>query len=67
VLALADGGALLATNHVPEVDEAAWHDALRRCADKAGRPLASLESVPVDDDFPSFDGRPPLKVALARL
>jgi 23S rRNA (cytosine1962-C5)-methyltransferase len=52
---------------VPEVDEAAWHDALRRCADKAGRPLASLESVPVDDDFPSFDGRPPLKVALARL
>jgi 23S rRNA (cytosine1962-C5)-methyltransferase len=66
LLALADGGAVLATNHVPTVDEAAWHDALRRCAEKAGRPLRALERVPVDADFPSFDGRPPLKLALAQ-
>lgn len=67
LLALADGGAALATNHVPTVDEAAWHEALRRCAEKAGRPLRALERVPVDDDFPSFDGKPPLKLALARI
>lgn len=65
LLALAEGGAVLATNHVPEVDEAEWHRALRRSADKAGRPLRSLVAIPVDADFPSFDGRPPLKVALA--
>ena len=65
LLALADGGAALATNHVPEVDEAEWHRALRRSAEKAGRPLRSLDGVPVDPDFPSFDGRPPLKIALA--
>ncbi|MND05892.1 hypothetical protein D3C83_269410 [compost metagenome] len=67
MLALADGGAVLATNHVAEVDETAWHATLRRCADKAGRPLQSLESIPVDADFPSFDGRPPLKIVLAQV
>ena len=67
LLALADGGAVLATNHVPTVDEAEWHDALRRCAEKAGRPLRALDRVPVDGDFPSFDGKPPLKLALARI
>lgn len=65
LLALADGGALLATNHVPTVDAASWHAALRRTAEKAGRPLRSLEPLPVDEDFPSFDGAPPLKVVLA--
>jgi 23S rRNA (cytosine1962-C5)-methyltransferase len=67
LLALADGGAIVATNHVPEVRAEDWHDALRRCAAKAGRPLRSFEPLPVDDDFPSFDGRPPLKVVVARL
>lgn len=67
LLTLADGGAVLATNHVPAVEEAGWHDALRRCADKAGRPLRFLQPIPVDPDFPSFDGRPPLKVVLARI
>jgi len=67
LLTLAEGGAVLATNHVPQVDAAAWHEALRRCAEKAGRPLRSLEAIAVDDDFPSFDGRPPLKLVLARI
>jgi len=67
LLALAPGGAMLATNHVPEVAAADWHELLRRCAAKAGRPLRELEPIPVDGDFPSFDGRPPLKVALCRV
>lgn len=67
LLSLADGGAVLATNHVPSVDEGEWHAALRRCADKAGRPLRDLQPIAVDGDFPSFDGRPPLKVVLAHV
>lgn len=67
LLALADGGTVLATNHVPAVDEAAWHAALRRCAEKAGRPLRELQPIAIDADFPSFDGKPPLKVVLARI
>jgi 23S rRNA (cytosine1962-C5)-methyltransferase len=67
LLSLADGGAALVTNHVPTVAEADWHAMLRRCAEKAGRPLRSLEPIAVDADFPSFDGRPPLKLALCRV
>ena len=67
LLALSPGGAIVATNHVPGVPASDWHDALRRCALKAGRPLRDLEPVPVDADFPSFDGAPPLKVVIARI
>lgn len=67
LLALNDGGAIVATNHVPGVTVGEWHDLLLGCAAKAGRPLRSLEPVPVDGDFPSFDGNPPLKVVLARI
>jgi 23S rRNA (cytosine1962-C5)-methyltransferase len=67
LLALAEGGEIVATNHVPTVDEAAWHDALRRCAVKAGRPLRTLEPIAIDADFPSFDGKPPLKVVRAQV
>lgn len=67
LLAAAPGGAIVATNHVPSVAAADWHEVLRRCAAKAGRPLRSLEPIAVDDDFPSFDGAPPLKVVVARL
>jgi 23S rRNA (cytosine1962-C5)-methyltransferase len=65
LLALAPGGAILATNHVPTVTAADWHDVLRRCADKAGRPLRALQPIEVDADFPSFDRNPPLKMVLA--
>ena len=67
VLTLADGGVVIATNHVPEVAAADWCDGLRRCAQKAGRPLRDLELLPPDADFPAFDGRPPLKVAVCRV
>ena len=67
VLALAPGGVVLATNHVPTIAADLWHTQLRRCAEKAGRPLASLEPIAVDADFPSFDGQPPLKLALCRV
>ncbi len=67
LLALAEGGTIVATNHVPTVTTEVWHEALKRCALKAGRPLRDLEPIAVDADFPSFDGQPPLKIAAARL
>jgi 23S rRNA (cytosine1962-C5)-methyltransferase len=67
LLATAPGGTVLATNHVPEVEREAWLATLERAAAKAGRPLAALETLAPEEDFPSPDGRPPLKIALATI
>ena len=67
LLATAPGGALLATNHVPDVDLADWCATLERTAAKAGRPLASIDVIVPEADFPSPDGRHPLKIAWARV
>ncbi len=61
------GGRILATNHVASVDLETWIDQLRRCANKAGRPLRSVEILPPEEDFPSFDGKPPLKIAVCEV
>jgi 23S rRNA (cytosine1962-C5)-methyltransferase len=63
VLATAPGGTVVATNHVASVDRDAWLHTLERCAAKAGRPLAGIEVLAPEDDLPSPDGRPPLKIA----
>jgi len=53
LLALAPGGALLATNHAASVELAEWLLLLERCAAKAGRPLAcSPEVIEPELDFP---------------
>lgn len=64
---VADGGLLYCTNNVARVDETDWHEVLRRCADKHGRPITALDVVRPDEDFPSRDGQPPLKVARLQL
>ena len=63
-LSVAEGGYLLATNNVASVDLDTWLAQLRRCADKAGRPIRSIDVITPDADFPSPDGRPPLKLAV---
>lgn len=65
-LSLAEGGALLATNHAPEVALDDWLAGCRRCAEKAGRPVKHIDVIDAPDDFPSFDGAPPLKMAVLR-
>ena len=65
LLATAEGGKLLATNHVSTVEIEGWLESLDRCATKAGRPLAGLEVLAPEEDFPSPDGRHPLKMAIA--
>lgn len=64
LLATKPGGRVLATNHVASVPLDSWLDVLRRCAEKAGRPLRGIRTLEPDADFPSFDGRPPLKIAV---
>lgn len=67
LLCVEPGGTLVCTNNVADVDRDAWQDQLQRSAAKAGRPLRDLEWLPPEADFPSPDGRPPLKVALLRV
>lgn len=67
LLAAKPGGRVIATNHVASVSWEEWAGTLRRCAEKAGRPLRGLEKLSPDDDFPSFDGRPPLKTAVCEV
>lgn len=67
VLTLADGGAVIATNHVPDVTDQDFLQQLRRIAEKAGRPLKEQILLPVDADFPAFDDKPPLKVVVCRV
>ncbi len=63
VLATAPGGHILATNNVASVEWETWVDILERCAKKAGRPVGTIERIPVDEDFPTPDGKSPLKMA----
>jgi 23S rRNA (cytosine1962-C5)-methyltransferase len=63
LLSTAEGGHILATHHDPTVDTTTWTGVLRRCAEKAGRPIQDLELLKPDLDFPSFDGNSPLKLA----
>jgi 23S rRNA (cytosine1962-C5)-methyltransferase len=67
LLALEDGGTIIATHHVASVTADAWRETLLRCAAKAGRALRDVEMIAPDDDFPAFDGRKPQKIAICRL
>lgn len=63
---LEPGGIMIATNHVARTSPESFRAVLERCAEKAGRPLSSVEMLAPDDDFPSFDGVKPLKIAVCR-
>ena len=57
------GGHMLVTNNVASVTREKFKSMLERCAEKAERPLRSLEFLDVEADFPSPDGQWPLKMA----
>ena len=67
LLATAEGGEVLATNHAPEVARDSWFRVLERTARKYGRAVRDLEWLAPEEDFPSFDEAPPLKVAWIRV
>ena len=67
LLTVKPGGRLICTNHVPKVNLQDWLELLKRCAEKAGRPLKGIEVIEPEGDFPSPDGRHPLKVAIVEV
>jgi 23S rRNA (cytosine1962-C5)-methyltransferase len=67
LLATAPGGRMLVTNNDASVDGDGWLEILRRSVKKGERELVSLHVIEPDEDFPSFDGKPPLKMAALRL
>ena len=64
LLATAEGGMLICCNNVAQVDRDAWLAQLKRSAEKAGRTVRDAEWITPEDDFPTFDGNPPLKMVL---
>lgn len=62
LLCTAEGGTLICCNNVAEVGRDAWLDQLQRSARKAGRPIRAVEWIVPEADFPSLDGKPPLKM-----
>ena len=62
-----EGGTLICCNNAAQISRDAWADQLQRCATKAGRTIRELEWITPEEDFPSHDGQPPLKIALLRV
>ena len=67
LLATAPGGSLLLTHNAARVGRDDWVAILRRTAEKYGPPFASLELFEPEEDFPSADGEPPLKLTWVSL
>ncbi len=61
------GGHLLVTNNVASVSREEFTTLLKRCAEKIERPLKSVEYLELEGDFPSPDGKWPLKMAWIEL
>ncbi|MCW5873861.1 MAG: class I SAM-dependent methyltransferase [Anaerolineales bacterium] len=62
LLATVEGGTLYCCNNVAAVERGGWLAQLQRSAAKAGRPIRDVEWISPEADFPSLDGKPPLKV-----
>jgi 23S rRNA (cytosine1962-C5)-methyltransferase len=67
LLSTAEGGTLICSNNVAEVEREAWLGQLQRSAIKAGREIRAFEWINPEADFPSLDGNPPLKMLLLRV
>ena len=60
-------GRLVATCHVPSMTRDMLEQSVRRSAEKESREITALEWLTPEGDFPSPDGQPPLKIAIATL
>lgn len=67
LLATKEGGVLVCTNNVAKVPMEDWLDTVKRCANKAGRPVTDIQILEPEADFPSKDGAHPLKIAVLHL
>lgn len=62
LLCTAEGGTLYCCNNIAAVEREGWLAQLQRSATKAGRQVRDVEWILPEADFPSLDGKPPLKV-----
>lgn len=62
LMATRPGGTLICCNNVAQVDADAWLEQLTRSARKAGRTIEAVNWIRPESDFPSYDGKPPLKI-----
>ncbi|MGB0468625.1 MAG: class I SAM-dependent rRNA methyltransferase [Pontibacterium sp.] len=67
LLATREGGTLICTNNVAQVNLKDWLSVVLRCAEKAGRPVRDYQILEPEADFPSPDGQFPLKIAVLQL
>ena len=64
ILATAEDGVLICCNNLAKVELQEWQHQVLRCAEKLGRPVREYEQILPASDFPSHDGRPPLKTLI---
>ncbi len=67
LMATKAGGQMVVCNNVAKVDKDVWASQLVRCAEKLGRNIEIEEVLVPYEDFPSFDGNPPLKILVLRV
>ena len=67
LLATAEGGTLVCCNNLAKVELEDWRSQVLRCAEKLGRPVRDCQVIRPADDFPSRDGKPPLKTLRLQL
>lgn len=67
LLATAENGVLICCNNLAKVGLDDWREQVVRCATKAGRPVRDCQVLAPAEDFPSADGKPPLKVLILQL
>lgn len=65
--ATAEGGVLVCNNNLAKVALEEWREQVLRCASKLGRPVRDCQQLLPAADFPSTDGRPPLKTLILQL
>lgn len=61
------GGKIIAVNNVAHVMLEDWLEKLNRCAIKANHPLKNITLLQPDLDFPTWDQKPPLKIAVCEV
>ncbi|WP_222910887.1 class I SAM-dependent rRNA methyltransferase [Pseudomonas sp. DNDY-54] len=67
LLATADNGVLVCCNNLAKVSLDDWREQVLRCAIKAGRPVRDCQVLSPASDFPTTDGRAPLKILTLQL
>ena len=66
LLATKDDGMLICCNNLAKVDFSEWRSQVIRCAEKTGKVIRDIDVISPALDFPSFDGKPPLKTLVLR-